>query len=171
LDEGGKVVILYILGAGKYGKEIEDVSEQTNQFTSIQFLDDKLETKISDFAHYISEGAEFYVAFGDNELRGKWCSAVKEAGGKLSTIIHPTAYISPKAIIHPGTAILPKAVVNTYSIIEEGSIINTGAIVDHDSIIGRCGHVCVGAIVKADNHIPSGMKVEAGVVIERGEYK
>lgn len=162
---------LYILGAGKYGKEIEDVAEQTNQFTSIRFLDDKLEVKLSNFEGFVGEDSEFYVAFGDNELRGKWCSAVKAAGGKLSTIIHPTAYVSPKTTIEPGTAILPKAVVNTYSIIEEGSIINTGAIVDHDTTIGKAAHICVGAIVKADNHIPSGMKVEAGVVIERGEYK
>ena len=164
-------MVFYILGAGKYGKEIEDVAEQTNRFTSIQFLDDKLETKLSDFVHYISPNSEFYVAFGDNELRGKWCSAVKAAGGKLATIIYPTAYVSPKATIKLGTTILPKAVVNTHSIIEEGSIINTGAIVDHDTTIGRAAHICVGAIVKADNNIPAGMKVEAGVVIERGEYK
>ncbi|MPM18755.1 hypothetical protein SDC9_65170 [bioreactor metagenome] len=42
---------------------------------------------------------------------------------------------------------------------------------DHDTTIGRAAHICVGAIVKADNNIPAGMKVEAGVVIERGEYK
>lgn len=134
-------------------------------------MDDKLEIKLSNFKGFVGEDSEFYVAFGDNELRGKWCSAVKAAGGKLSTIIHTTAYVSPKATIEPGTATLPKAVVNTYSIIEEGSIINTGAIVDHDTTIGKATHICVGAIVKADNHIPSGMKVEAGVVIERGEYK
>ena len=152
---------LYILGAGKYGKEIEDVAEQTNQFTSIRFLDDKLEIKLSKFEGFVGEGSEFYVAFGDNALRGKWCSAVKAEDGKLSTIIHPTAYVSPKATIESGTAILPKAVVNTHSIIEEGSIINTGAIVDHDTTIGRAAHICVGAIVKADNNIPAGMKVEA----------
>ena len=162
---------LYILGAGKYGKEIEDVAEQTNQFTSIRFLDDKLEIKLSNFEGFVGEDSEFYVAFGDNELRGKWCSAVKAAGGKLATIVHPTAYLSPKCRVEDGVAILPKAVVNKYSIIEEGSIINTGAIVDHDTTIGKAAHICVGAIVKADNHIPSGMKVEAGVVIERGEYK
>ena len=164
-------MVLYILGAGKYGKEIEDVAEQTNKYQTIRFLDDKLETKLADFEGFVGEEAEFYVAFGDNELRGKLCSAVKAAGGKLATIVHPTAYLSPKCRVEGGVAILPKAVVNTYSIIEEGSIINTGAIVDHDSVIGRCSHVCVGAIVKADNNIPAGMKVEAGVLIERGEYK
>lgn len=50
-------------------------------------------------------------------------------------------------------------------------MVNTGAIVDHDSVIGKCAHICVGAIVKADNRIPAGMKVEAGIVIERETYK
>lgn len=164
-------MILYILGAGKYGKEIEDVAEQTNQFTSIQFLDDKFETKLSDFVQFISPKVVFYVAFGDNELRAKWINSVKNSGGNLATIIHPTAYISPKANIGIGVAILPKAVVNTYSVIGDGVMVNTGAIVDHNSTIGFCAHVCVGAIVKADNKIPAGMKVEAGVVIERFTYQ
>lgn len=164
-------MVLYILGVGKYGKEIEDVAEQTNKCQTIQFLDDKLEKKLANFEGFVGEDAEFYAAFGDNELRGKWCSAVKAAGGKLATIVHPTAYLSPKCRVEDGVAILPKDVVNKYSIIEEGSIINTGAIVDHDTIIGRTAHICLGAIVKADNNIPAGMKVEAGVVVERGVYK
>lgn len=161
---------LYILGAGKYGKEIEDIVEQTKRYKSINFLDDKLPMQLADFEQFVGLDTEFYVAFGDNELRGKWIDKIKNAGGKLAIIIHPTAYVSPKAIICSGAAVLPKAVVNTYSIVEEGAIINTGAIVDHDTTIGRMAHVCVGAIVKADNHIPVGAKIEAGVMIERGEY-
>lgn len=164
-------MVLYILGARKYGKEIEDVAEQTNQFASIQFLDDKLETKLLYFIQYISDESAFYVAFGDNELRAKWIDTAKEAGGKLTTIVHPTAYISPKTTIGAGVAILPKAVVNTCSVIEDGVMVNTGTIVDHDSAIGFCAHICAGATVKADNKIPVGMKVEAGVVIERFTYK
>lgn len=39
-------MVLYILGVGKYGKEIEDVAEQTNKCQTIQFLDDKLEKNL-----------------------------------------------------------------------------------------------------------------------------
>lgn len=45
---------LVILGAGKYGKEIEDVAEHTNKHTSIQFLGDRLENKLVDFAQLFS---------------------------------------------------------------------------------------------------------------------
>ena len=50
-------------------------------------------------------------------------------------------------------------------------MVNSGAIVDHDTTVGAYAHICVGAIVKADNHIPGKMKVEAGVVIERNTYQ
>lgn len=145
-------------------------SRQTNLLPSNSWMIN-LEEKLSDFAEYISNDSEFYVVFGDNELRAKWINMVKEEGGKLATIVHPTAYFIPKATIGAGVAILPKAVVNTYSVIEDGVMVNIGAIVDHDSTIGFCAHVCVGAIVKADNKNPAGRKVEAGVVIERFTYK
>lgn len=56
------MMVLYILGAGKYGKEIENIAEQTKQFTSIRFLDDKLDMKLLDFNLCISENSSFYVA-------------------------------------------------------------------------------------------------------------
>lgn len=165
---------LYIIGAGKYGKEIEDVAEQMGCYDTICFLDDNaagVVGKCGDFVKYIDSDAFFYVAFGNNELRKKWLGEIKRCKGNLATIVHPTAYISPKAKIGLGVAVLPKALVNTYSVIEDGAMINSGSIVDHDSVIGECAHICVGAIIKADNRIPALMKVEAGVVIERDTYK
>lgn len=164
---------LCILGAGKYGKEIEDIAEQTGKYQAIYFLDDNASCalgKCSDYIEQMDSDTEFYVAFGNNELRKKWINTVKETGGKLATIVHPTAYISPKAKIGTGVAVLPMALINTNSVIEDGCMINSGAIIDHDVTIGECTHICVGAIVKADNKIPDGIKIEAGTVIERNTY-
>jgi len=113
----------------------------------------------------------FFVAFGDNEMRAHWLKALMAVDVPIVNIIHPSAYISPKAILGKGVAILPKALVNSYCVIETGCMINSGAIVDHDTTIGEYAHVCVGAIVKADNKIPAMMKIEAGNVIERFTYR
>lgn len=166
-------MILYIIGAGKYGKEIEDIAEQTGKYSTISFFDDNapgVDGKCADFVKYICDQAEFFVAFGDNALRRKWVDAVKKNNAKLATIIHSTAYISPKSKIGAGVAVLPKAIVNTFSVVEDGAIINSGAIVEHDVMIGEAVHICVGAIIKADNRIPAGKKIEAGMVIERNTY-
>ena len=94
-----------------------------------------------------------------------------ELGAKLATLIHPTAYVSPKAKILEGCVVLPKAIVNTGVEVRRGSIINLGCIVDHDTVIDEGCHICVGAIIKGENTISSLQKIEAGTVIDRGMLK
>ena len=50
-----------ILGAGKYGKEIEDVAEQTNKYQTIQFLDGNLETKLAYFEGFVGVDAKLIL--------------------------------------------------------------------------------------------------------------
>jgi UDP-3-O-[3-hydroxymyristoyl] glucosamine N-acyltransferase len=167
---------LIILGAGKYGREIEDVVAQTMTYDRIDFLDAYAESprvvgKCADFTRFIDDGTAFFVAFGDNNMRERRLKALFDAEAHVVNIIHPTAYISPTAKLGRGVAALPKALVNSYCVIEDGCMANSGAIVDHDTTVGAYAHVCVGAIVKTDNRIPGKMKVEAGVVIERNAYR
>ena len=167
---------LIILGAGKYGREIEDIAEQINAFDEINFLDDASDAscvigKCADFEKYQNDRTDFYVAFGNNETRKKWCEILKSNNACLVNIIHSTAYISPKAKLGSGVAVLPQAIINSYTKIGDGCMINSGAIVDHDCVIEDYSHICVGAIVKADNKIPAGTKIEAGQVIERETYR
>ena len=166
---------LIILGNGKYGKEIEDVAEQTGKYSEILFLDDNSTEKnvigkCCDYNKYNDEDTTFFVAFGNNDFREKWSEKLIKSGVLIENIIHPTAYISPKATLQQGIAVLPKAVINTSTIVKNGCMINTGSIVDHDCVIEEYTHICVGAIVKADNHIPKKTKIEAGIVIERETY-
>ena len=69
-----------------------------------------------------------------------------------------------------GTVILPHAIVNTNCVIKAGCIVNCGAIVDHGCVLEEGVHICVGAIVKAENHIPRCMKIEAGEVVQNRTY-
>ena len=166
---------LMILGAGQYGLVIEDIAIQTNRFTKICFLDDHAASprvigKCADYIRYIDDQTVFHVAFGNNESRADWCRALKEQGAKLINIVHPTAYISPTAVLGTGIAVLPMAIINSNVIVRDSVLINNGAIVDHDCVIGEYAHICVGAIVKANNYIPAKAKVEAGEVILNETY-
>lgn len=165
---------LIVLGAGGYGQTIADVAEQTGKYDEIIFLDDNSDKAIdtcNNFVKYISTDADFYPAFGNNEGRVDWLEKLTKAGCSIPTIIHPTAYVSSKSKVFPGTTILPGAVVNTGCIIKSGCIINCGAIVDHGCVLEEGVHVCLGAIVKAENHLLRCMKVEAGMVIGNREYR
>ena len=159
---------LVILGSGGYGNTVLDIAEQLG-YEIVAILDDKDDKHpLSSYREYINDDTEFIVAFGNNELRLSWCEKIFNDGGKLATLIHPTAYVSPKANIGMGSVILPNSIVNTGTKVGVGCIVNLGAIIDHDCIIENGAHVCVGAIVKGNNVISKCTKIEAGEIIERG---
>ena len=160
---------LVILGAGGYGHTVADVAHQL-AYTIIVLDDADPAHPLSSFQSYIYSSTSFVPAFGNNAFRLEWINRIEEHGGKLATLIHPTAYVSPTAIINQGTAILPHAIVNTDVVINRGCIINLGAIVDHGCILEEGVHIAPGAIVKGENHLPRCIKIEAGEVVERGQY-
>lgn len=161
---------LSILGSGGYGHTVADVAEQLGY--NILFLDDSLpDHPLSSFIDFIGEGVEFIPAFGNNAFRMEWINRIEESGGQLATLIHPTAYVSPKASIVCGTVILPHAIINTDVEVGKGCIINLGAIVDHGCILEEGVHIAPGAIVKGENRIERLSKIDAGEVVERGSRK
>lgn len=96
----------------------------------------------------------------------EWEEKISQAGGKLATIIHPTAYIAKSVIIKSGTVVLPKAIINTGCTIGKACIINVGAIVDHGCVLDDGCHINSGAIVMAENNVPKYTKVVSGEVIK-----
>ena len=166
---------LIILGAGGYGRTVADVAAQTGAYDKILFLDDNAGAedvigKCADYAAYKDENTVFYPAFGNNEGRVSWLNRLKDGGCKVAFIIQPTAYVSPTARVAEGNVILPHAVVNTGCELRAGCIINCGAIIDHGCVIEEGVHVCLGAIVKAENRIPRLMKIEAGEIVQNRTY-
>ena len=166
---------LLILGAGGYGKTVADLARQLGTYDRIAFLDDgKSGTDIlgrcEEYRRFSDENTEIYPAFGNNESRMRWMERLQEEDIPIPTLVHPRAYVSPLARLGAGTMILPMAVVNTGVTVGSGCIINIGALIDHDSVIGDFTHLAPGAIVKAENRIPSGIKIDSGEVIENRAY-
>lgn len=162
---------LVILGAGGYANTVRDVAEQVG-YKIVAMLDDKLpKYPLASFIDYIALDTCFIPAFGNNVFRLQWCERITKAGGTLVSLIHPSAYVSPKAKIDAGTVVLPHAVVNTGTVVKEGCIINIGAIIDHDCILEPGVHIAPGAIVKGENHVLRCEKIESGVVVERATMK
>lgn len=164
---------LIILGAGGYGRSVADVATQSHHYDEICFSDDNNVNaidKCDNFTLYINDTTEFYPAFGNNEMRIDWLKRLTDIRCSISTVIHPSAYVSSTANIQPGTVVLPHAIINTGCVVKMGCIINCGAIIDHDCVLEEGVHICLGAIIKADNHIPRCMKIEAGQVIQNSTY-
>lgn len=180
---------LIIIGAGGHGQSVYEIASKLGKYITVYgdeniiFLDDRysdvLDTKqtygaatyqmsgvCNDYKKYIDEDTEFYPAFGDNQKRLQWEEEIVQAGGKLATLIHPTAYVAKRATIQPGTVVFPNAMINTGCKIGKACIINMGAIVDHGCVLNDACHINSGAIVMAENNVPKYTKVDSGEVIE-----
>jgi UDP-N-acetylbacillosamine N-acetyltransferase len=163
---------IIILGAGGYAKTVADILQQNKTYTQISFLDDtktgaNILGKCSEYIKFKNENTDMYPAFGNNEVRAKWFKTLQQENINIPTIIHNSVYISPTVKIEKGTVVLPKAIINTNCVVKQGCIVNCGAIIDHDCVLEEFVHICIGAMVKAENKIPKGTKIEAGEIVAR----
>lgn len=166
---------IIILGAGGFAKTLADILQQNNAYTEIKFLDDtktgnNILGKCNEYINFKNENTDMFPAFGNNETRKIWFEKLQQEKISIPSIIHNSAYISPTAKIETGVAVLPKAVINTDTVVKQGSIINCGAVIDHDCVVEKFVHVCIGAMVKAENKIPAEIKIEAGQIVERQQF-
>ena len=160
---------LLILGAGGFGQMVKETAIALG-YEKVMFLDDaaKDEDVIGMCCDYVLKHEDYpeaVAAFGNNKTRLFWTDKLLEEGYEVSSIVHPSAIVSPSAVLEPGCFIMQRAVVNTHTKIERAALINSGAVVDHDSCVCAGAHIGLGSVVKANCTIESGQKVEAGEVI------
>ena len=139
-----------IIGAGGHGKVVGEIA-LLNQYKSINFFDDKT-NKIKDFPFTIIDNVarlkndlknydDFFVAIGENKLRHKMISWLREEKVNIVSLIHPKSTISKFSSLGVGTCVMANAVVNPGTSIKEGVIINSSSSIDHDCIIKDYAHI------------------------------
>lgn len=97
--------------------------------------------------------AEFVITVGQIKsptIRVRLDRLIREAGGRLATIVASTAHVSRFAELAEGTVVLHGAMVNAGARIGRNTIINTLANIDHDACIGDFCHISTGAMVNGD---------------------
>lgn len=73
--EVGTMKRLVILGAGDYGRTVDDVAEQSGYYT-IALDDADSDHPLSFFQFYINFSTSFIPAFGNNAFRLSWCDRI-----------------------------------------------------------------------------------------------
>ena len=164
---------LVILGAGGHGRVVAEIASLSGKYTEIVFLDDKAPGggfpypyagECSAFSEYL-KNSEFFIAIGNAAIRRWLQNEVEEAGGNITTLIHPSAVISQDVKIGHGTVIMAGAIVNTGTKIGNGVILNTASSVDHDCIVEDFCHVSVGAHLCGTVHLGAGTWIAAGATV------
>lgn len=153
---------LILIGGGGHCKSVIDVAESAG-YNIIGILDipenigkSVLDYKVigtDDDILQFADKAEFIISVGfikSPAIRMRIFDKVKEAGGKLATIIASTAHVSRYASLGEGTVVMHQTVVNAGARIGENCIINTFCNIEHDAVIGDQCHISTGAMVNGD---------------------
>lgn len=156
---------LILVGGGGHCKSVLEAAESVG-YNIMGILDmpedvgkEILSTKIigtdDDIPSFVNK-AEFIVTVGfikSSLTRIKLYNRIKNAGGKLATIVASTAHVSKYATIGEGTVILHQSVVNAGARVGCNVIINTASNIEHDAVIGDHCHVSTGVMVNGECNI------------------
>ena len=153
---------LILIGGGGHCKSVLDAAESAG-YNILGVLDMPeevgkpiLSTKVigtdDDIPAYAYK-AGFVITVGfikNPTIRIKLYNKVKEAGGKLATIVASSAYVSKYAEIGEGTVVLHQAFVNAGAKVGCNVILNTSTNIEHDAVIGDHCHISTGAMVNGE---------------------
>lgn len=184
--------VLAILGAGGHGRVVADCAEAAG-WSDIRLFDDRPEAAgaspwpVAGTIDALMNGLNAFdgivAGVGANADRLAWTRRITGAGGKMVTLIHPRATVSPHAVIGHGSVVFAGAVINIGAHVGQAAIINTAATVDHDCVledgvhvspgahlaggvtVGRESWIGVGAVVRENTAIGAGVIVGAGAVL------
>ena len=176
---------LVIIGAGGFGREVLQYARDTQSsawpYRVLGFLDDDpaalegLSVDVEILGPVDSPeilGGACVVSLGEPSLRRRCAEAVREAGGRLVSVIHPSVYVARSASVGHGCVIAPGALVGIDSVIGDNSVINVMASVGHDAVVGEhsvlssytalTGAAALGEGVFTGTHVTVNPGVEVG---------
>lgn len=151
-----KQSMLWVIGAGGHGRAVAEAA-QLGGWQKLSFIDDVANTAaVSEIdgwpvvgptdrmADFLDADARCVVAIGNQGVRARLAEQVLSLGAKLESIIHPAAWVSPKATVAKGCVVMAGAVVGTYARLGQACIVNANATVDHDAVLEDYAHLGVG---------------------------
>ena len=171
---------LILVGGGGHCKSVIEAAESAG-YSILGVLDMPgevgrtiLSTKVigtdKDIPEYVDK-AEFVVTVGfikDPTIRISLYNKIKDAGGKLATIVASTAYVSKYATIGEGTVVLHQAFVNAGAKVGNNVILNTASNIEHDAEIGDHCHISTGVMVNGDCKIGTRCFIGSQAVLANG---
>ena len=171
---------LVLIGGGGHCKSVIEAAESAGyQIMGVLDMPENTETEIlstkvigtdNNIPAYVDK-AEFVITVGfitNPATRIKLYHLVKEAGGKLATVIASTAYVSKYATIGEGTVVMHHAFVNAGAKVGNNVILNTFSNIEHDAVIGDQCHISTGTMVNGDCRIGNNCFIGSQSVLTNG---
>lgn len=154
---------LILVGGGGHCKSVIEVAESADyEIKGILDMPNEVGKEVlpshrvigadDEIPQYV-EDCDFVITVGfikNPALRIKLYNKVKDAGGKLATIVASTAHVSKYAKVGEGSVIMHNAFVNAGAKIGDNCIINTFVNIEHDAEIGNQCHISTGTMVNGE---------------------
>lgn len=151
--------------AGLYHYNNERTGEIDHGFQIIGSFDDL-------FAQKDLTGKNFLLTMGDSNIRESLAKRITSLGGKVPSIIHPTAVISRFAQISPnGVYISAFSFVQADSIVRDNTVILSHVNISHTTTIGRSCFIAGGATVGAYTEVEDHVFIGQGALTISGKTK
>lgn len=171
---------LILIGGGGHCKSVIDVAESAGyNILGILDMPEEVGKPVLDYTvigtdddiPQYTDKAEFIITVGfikNPSIRVRIYDKVKQAGGKLATIVASTAHVSRYATLGEGTVVMHLAVVNAGAKIGENCIINTFCNIEHDAVIGAQCHISTGTMVNGDCKVGERVFIGSQSVLANG---
>ena len=171
---------LILIGGGGHCKSVIDVAESVDyNILGILGMPEEVGKSVFDYMvigtdddiPQYADKAEFIITVGfikNPSIRLRIYDKVKQAGGKLATIVASTAHVSRYATLGEGTVVMHQAVVNAGAKIGENCIINTFCNIEHDAVIGAQCHISTGTMVNGDCKVGERVFIGSQSVLANG---
>jgi sugar O-acyltransferase (sialic acid O-acetyltransferase NeuD family) len=169
---------LALLGASGHGKVVADLAKLVG-WQSVQFFDDAWPCfsgnghwpVVGDTAALLGQLGQFdgvLVTIGQCATRWQKQEALRTAGARIVSLVHPRACVSGLAKVGNGSVVMAGAVINVDALLGEACIINTGATVDHDCQLAHAVHISPGAHLSGDVRVGACSWVGVGAAVRQG---
>lgn len=170
--------VYVILGPGGQGRDVLDALLVSGRRVAGVFDDHVDPARLDgvplmggfhDWKPYLDGPAEFIVGIGNPLLRRDISQAILEAGGVLTSAVHPNATVSPRATVGRGAFIAAGCVIAPQAVIGDFVIINANCGVDHDCRLGTAAQLSPGVTLPGNVDIGEAAFIGAGAVILPGK--
>lgn len=117
------------------------------------------------------ETMQFAISVGDNRIRARISKRIREKGGHIPTLVHPSAVVSKYAEIAKGVVVHSNSVIQAGASIGQDTVVSYNASISHTSTIGQACYVAFGSTIGAYVHVGDHVLVGQAAILISGRVE